>query len=247
MTQSHCRRFRRLNGSRRELLQAAACGFGSVAASVLMNQSRAGNEAEKTRNEELGSKPTHFPPKAMSVIFLYMDGGVSQVDSFDPKPRLNEEHGKPFPTKIEPTQFNNIGNTLASPWKFKHYGQSGIPVSDLFPETARHVDDMAVIRSMTSGFPEHTNANYFLHTGSGLQGRPSMGAWFGYGLGTECEDLPHFVVLNGGLIPPGGLDNFGSGFLPASYQGSVFGLGDSPVADIKPRESSINCNDGNWS
>ena len=203
-----------------------------------MNQNLAGNEAEKTRNGELGSKPTHFPPKAMSVIFLYMDGGVSQVDSFDPKPRLNEEHGKPFPTKIEPTQFNNIGNTLASPWKFKQYGQSGIPVSDLFPETAKHVDDMAVIRSMTSGFPEHTNANYFLHTGSGLQGRPSMGAWFGYGLGTECEDLPHFVVLNGGLIPPGGLDNFGSGFLPASYQGSVFGLGDSPVSDIKPRESN---------
>ena len=238
MTRSHCRRFRRLNGSRRHLLQAAACGFGSVAASFLMNQTLAGNEAEKTRNGELGSKPTHFPPKAMSVIFLYMDGGVSQVDSFDPKPRLNEEHGKPFPTKIEPTQFNNIGNTLASPWNFKQYGQSGIPVSDLFPETAKHVDDMAVIRSMTSGFPEHTNANYFLHTGSGLQGRPSMGAWFGYGLGTECEDLPHFVVLNGGLIPPGGLDNFGSGFLPASYQGSVFGLGDSPVSDIKPRESS---------
>ena len=238
MTRSHCRRFRRLNGSRRDLLQAAACGFGSVAASFLMNQTLAGNEAEKTRNGELGSKPTHFPPKAMSVIFLYMDGGVSQVDSFDPKPRLNEEHGKPFPTKIEPTQFNNIGNTLASPWKFKQYGQSGIPVSDLFPETAKHVDDMAVIRSMTSGFPEHTYANYFLHTGSGLQGRPSMGAWFGYGLGTECEDLPHFVVLNGGLIPPGGLDNFGSGFLPASYQGSVFGLGDSPVSDIKPRESS---------
>ncbi len=238
MTRSHCQRFRRLNGSRRELLQAAACGFGSVAASFLMNQSLAGNETEKSRNQELGSKPTHFPPKAMSVIFLYMDGGVSQVDSFDPKPRLNEEHGKPFPTKIEPTQFNNIGNTLASPWKFKQYGQSRIPVSDLFPETAKHVDDMAVIRSMTSGFPEHTNANYFLHTGSGLQGRPSMGAWFGYGLGTECEDLPHFVVLNGGLIPPGGLDNFGSGFLPASYQGSVFGLGDSPVSDIKPRESS---------
>ena len=238
MTRSHCRRFRRMNGSRRDLLQAAACGFGSVAASFLMHQTLSGNEAAKTRNQELGSKPTHFPPKATSVIFLYMDGGVSQVDSFDPKPRLNEEHGKPFPTKIEPTQFNNIGNTLASPWKFKQYGQSGIPVSDLFPETAKHVDDLAVIRSMTSGFPEHTNANYFLHTGSGLQGRPSMGAWFGYGLGTECEDLPHFVVLNGGLIPPGGLDNFGSGFLPASYQGSVFGLGDSPVSDIKPREAN---------
>lgn len=239
MPRTHCQRFRPLPQSRRELLQTAACGFGSVAMAHLPGGSLSAAEGGSSqRNHELGTKPTHFPPKAMSVIFLYMDGGVSQVDSFDPKPLLTEQHGKPFPTKIEPTQFNNIGNTLASPWKFQQYGESGIPVSDLFPETAKHVDDMAVIRSMTSGFPEHTNANYFLHTGSGLQGRPSMGAWFGYGLGTECEDLPHFVVLNGGLIPPGGLDNFGSGFLPASYQGSVFGLGDSPVADIRPRESS---------
>jgi len=239
MPRTHCQRFRPLPQSRRELLQAAACGFGSVAMAHLLGGSLSAAEGvSPQRNHDLGTKPTHFPPKAISVIFLYMDGGVSQVDSFDPKPRLTEQNGKPFPTKIEPTQFNNIGNTLASPWKFQQYGESGIPVSDLFPETAQHVDDMAVIRSMTSGFPEHTNANYFLHTGSGLQGRPSMGAWFGYGLGTECEDLPHFVVLNGGLIPPGGLDNFGSGFLPASYQGSVFGLGDSPVADIRPRESS---------
>lgn len=240
MPRTHCQRFRPLPHSRRELLQTAACGFGSVAMAHLLGGSLSAAEGGSSqRNHELGTKPTHFPPKAMSVIFLYMDGGVSQVDSFDPKPLLTEQHGKPFPTKIEPTQFNNIGNTLASPWKFQQYGESGIPVSDLFPETAKHVDDMAVIRSMTSGFPEHTNANYFLHTGSGLQGRPSMGAWFGYGLGNECEDLPHFVVLNGGLIPPGGLDNFGSGFLPASYQGSVFGLGDSPVADIRPRESSL--------
>ncbi len=237
MFRTHCQRFRPLPRSRRELLQSAACGFGAVAINSLLSESLAAMD-DKSLRPDLGAKPTHFPPKAMSVIFLYMDGGVSQVDSFDPKPRLIEQNGKPFPTKIEPTQFNNIGNTLASPWKFQQYGQSGIPVSDLFPETAKHVDDMAVIRSMTSGFPEHTNANYFLHTGSGLQGRPSMGAWFGYGLGTECEDLPHFVVLNGGLIPPGGLDNFGSGFLPASYQGSVFGLGDSPVADIRPRESA---------
>ncbi len=237
MTQSHCQRFRPIGPTRRELLQSAACGFGSVAMASLFANASHGADGVPAAGD-LGAKPTHFDPKATSVIFLYMDGGVSQVDSFDPKPQLVKEHGKPFPNKIEPTQFNNIGNTLASPWKFNQYGQSGIPVSDLFPETAKHVDDLAVIRSMTSAFPEHTNANYFLHTGSGLQGRPSMGAWFGYGLGSECQDLPHFVVLNGGLIPPGGLDNFGSGFLPASYQGSVFGLGDSPVADIRPREAS---------
>jgi hypothetical protein len=140
--------------------------------------------------------------------------------------------------KIEPTQFNNNGNTLGSPWEFQQYGESGIPVSALFPHVARHVDQLAVIRSMTSQFSEHTSANFFLHTGSGLQGRPSMGAWFGYGLGSECQDLPGFVVLNGGLIPPGGLDNFNSGFLPASFQGSIFNPGRSPLANVVRTEPS---------
>src|SRR5678815_6140124 len=98
-------------------------------------------------------------------------------------------------------------------------------------------DKLAVIRSMTSQFSEHTSANYFLHTGTGIQGRPSMGAWFGYGLGSECRDLPGFVVINGGLIPPGGLDNFNSGFLPASYQGSIFKSGSQPLANIRPGEA----------
>jgi hypothetical protein len=110
-------------------------------------------------------------------------------------------------------------------------------VSDLFPHVATCVDELAVIRSMTSDFSEHTNANYFLHTGSGLQGRPSMGAWATYGLGSEAKNLPGFVVLNGGLIPPGGLDNFNSGFLPASYQGSVFRPGRPGVANAEPAEA----------
>jgi hypothetical protein len=167
-----------------------------------------------------------------------MDGGPSQVDTFDPKPRLEKDHGKPFPMKIEPTQFDNVGTTFGSPWKFRPYGESGIPVSDLFPHTARHVDRMAVIRSLTSNFSEHTTANYFLHTGTGFQGRPSMGAWFGYGLGSECRDLPGFVVLNGGLVPPGGLDNFNSGFLPATFQGSIFNADDPPVANIRRTEAT---------
>jgi len=116
-----------------------------------------------------------------------MDGGPSQVDTFDPKPRLDRENGQPFGMKMEPTQFNNNGNTLASPWKFQQHGESGIPVSDLFPQVAQHVDRLAIVRSMTSKFSEHTFANYFLHTGSGLQGRPSMGAWTTYGLGSEAE------------------------------------------------------------
>src|SRR5690606_23752951 len=132
----------------------------------------------------------------------------------------------------------NIGHPPAGPWKFRQYGESGTPVSELFPHVAKHVDSLAVIRSMVSNFPEHTNANYFLHTGHGQQGRPSMGAWAGYGLGTECQDLPSFVVLNGGLIPPGGLDNFNSGFLPATYQGSVFAGSGPPVANVKPSEAT---------
>jgi hypothetical protein len=167
-----------------------------------------------------------------------MDGGVSQVDSFDPKEMLTkhdgESPGKFF--KVEATQFDNNGNILASPWAFKNYGQSGTPFSDLFPNIGRHADDLCVVRSMTSKFSEHTNANYFLHTGSGLQGRPSMGAWVVYGLGSACQNLPGFVVLNGGLTPPGGLDNFNSGFLPASYQGSTFRPQDPPVANIRPQE-----------
>ncbi len=235
MSEHHCRNFLPINGTRRDMLRQTASGFGTMALTGLLNDIQA--EATQSTNPTSPRK-THFDAKARSVIFLYMDGGVSHVDSFDPKPRLDKENGKPFPVKTEPTQFNNIGNTLASPWKFKNYGECGTPVSDLFPYVAKHVDDMVVIRSMTSKFPEHTNANYFLHTGHGQQGRPGMGAWFGYGLGTECRDLPHYVILNGGLIPPGGLDNFGSGFLPASYQGSVFSNSNPPVADINRREAT---------
>ncbi len=214
------------------MLARCAGGFGAVALTAFLA------EEAKAATNPLAPRPPHFPAKARSVIFLYMDGGPSQMDTFDPKPRLTKEHGKPFGMKMEPTQFNNNGSTLGSPWEFRQFGQSGLPVSSLFPNVARHADDLAVIRSMVSNFSEHTSANYFLHTGSGFQGRPSMGAWFSYGLGSECEDLPGFVVLNGGLIPPGGLDNFNSGFLPASYQGSVFNAGDYPLANVKRLEPS---------
>jgi hypothetical protein len=167
-----------------------------------------------------------------------MDGGPSQVDTFDPKPRLEREHGQPIKVKTHPTQFNNVGNVLACPWKFRKYGESGIPVSDLFPNVARRVDDLAIIRSMVSSFSEHTSANYFLHTGSGLQGRPSHGAWITYGLGSGSQELPGFVVLNGGLIPPGGMDCFSSGFLAASFQGSLFKPTTPPLANIQPSSSA---------
>ena len=223
-----CQRVARQPVSRRAMLKRCAGGFGSVALAALVN------------DQKLQASPhtTHFAAKAKNVIFLYMDGGPSQVDTFDPKPRLTAEHGQPFKMKMEPTQFNQNGLTLGSPWKFHQYGQSGTPVSELFPKIAQHVDQMAVVRSMTSEFSEHTQANYFLHTGFGIQGRPSMGAWLAYGLGSECQDLPAYVVLNGGLIPPGGLDNFNSGFLPASHQASIFQSGDVPVANIRPPETN---------
>ena len=216
--------------NRRDMLRTCAGGFGAVALSALLSE-RATPQAG-----------THHPPRARNIIFLYMDGGVSQVDSFDYKPLLERYHGRDphsvFP--VEPTQFNNVGRVMMSPWKFRRHGQSGRWVSELFPHMARHVDDLAVIHSMTSRFSEHTSANYFLHTGNGLQGRPSMGAWIGYGLGSENRNLPGFIVLNGGLIPPGGLDNFNSGFLPAAFQGSVFRPTEPAVANIRPLERDPN-------
>jgi hypothetical protein len=219
------------------MLSRCANGFGAAALTALMaDKSYAGTVASGAG--PFAPRQPHFEPKARNVIFLYMDGGPSQVDTFDPKPRLQAESGQPFKMKMEPTQFNNNGNTLGSPWAFKNHGQSGIPISSLFPRVAECADDLAVIRSMTSEFPEHTNANYFLHTCHGLAGRPSAGAWVSYGLGTENQDLPGFVILNGGLIPPGGLNCFASGFLPATFQGSVFKPANEPVANINRTESS---------
>ncbi|MBL8855315.1 MAG: DUF1501 domain-containing protein [Planctomycetaceae bacterium] len=234
--------YRRIS-SRRDFLWRSACGMGGVALTALAqhpayadHRNGAGlSPVGDDRNQDQNG--LHHVARAKNVIFLYMDGGPAQMDTFDPKPRLQAEHGQPFAMKMEPTQFNNNGNTLGSPWKFQNYGESGLPISSLFPYVAKHADKLAVIRSMTSEFSEHTNGNYFLHSGSGFQGRPSMGAWVGYGLGSESLDLPGFVVLNGGLIPPGGLDCFGSGFLPAAFQGSVFSHGPYPVANIQPPEN----------
>jgi hypothetical protein len=214
------------------MLLSCANGFGAVALAALL--------AEDARSAAPPSPGKHHPARARNVIFLYMDGGPSQVDTFDPKPLLAKHHGKdPHKVfKVEPTQFDNVGRVMASPWKFRRHGRSGLWVSELFPHVARQADDLCVIRSMTSRFPEHTTANYFLHTGSGLQGRPSMGAWASYGLGSLNQNLPGFIVLNGGLIPPGGLDNFNSGFLPAAYQGSVFRPSNPPVANIQRLEAS---------
>ena len=213
---------------RRQLLQLAACGFGAAAFSALAHARSAREESEGRRDGR------HHAPKARSCIFLYMDGGPGQMDTFDPKPELRRWNGQPFPARMEATQFNNNGTTLASPWEFARHGESGLEVSALFPNLAKQADRLCVVRSMTSPFNEHTNANYFLHTGVGLAGRPSMGAWVRHGLGDVSSNLPGFVVIDGGLIPPGGLECFGAGFLPARNQATILKPRGSGVSFVEP-------------
>jgi hypothetical protein len=247
---SHCGRFQSQALSRRDMLRSCACGFGAAAFAAMFADVARAAEALGGAGGASGAGGTgaaggiagsgaaaagpHFAPTARSVIFLYMDGGPSQMDTFDPKPVLRDLDGKPFPMAMERTQFNDNGATLGSPWEFARHGQCGLEVSSLFPHVARCADDLCVVRSMTSRFNEHTNANYFLHTGAGIVGRPSMGAWVSYGLGDARNDLPNFVVLNGGLIPPGGRELLGSGFLPASYQSSVFRPAGDGMANVRP-------------
>ncbi len=216
--------------SRRQLLARAANGFGAMAAAALLG-----------RTADAAPRLPHFTPRARSVIFLFMEGAVSQVDSFDYKPLLEKHHGEDPRRaigRLEKTQFEQIGTVMKSPWAFRQRGESGLWISDLFPCIASRADDLCVVKSLTSVFPEHTSANYFLHSGLGLQGRPSMGAWISYGLGSLNDDLPGFVVLNGGQIPSGGLDCFGSGFLPANFQGSLLNANGTPLANIAPVEKS---------
>ena len=208
--------------SRREFLKKSAMGFGTMALSGVMQKDLLG------ANSPLYPKTPDFAPRARSVIFLYMDGGVSQVDSFDPKPQLAKENGQPPKFKVDATVFNNNGNILKSPWDFKHYGKSGLPISDLFPHIGSCADDLCILRSMTAFSPNHPNANYALHCGHVLSGRPSMGAWVSYGLGSLSQDLPSYVVIHGGQVPSGGMQPFSSGFLPANHHGSIF-LPEHPV------------------
>jgi hypothetical protein len=179
----------------------------------------------------------HHDPKAKAVIFCFMSGGVSHVDSFDPKPRLAKEAGQPMPVPLDRTMFNQNGNIFPSPWEFRRYGQSRIPVSDLFPQMGAVADDLCVIRSMTVKFMEHAQANFYYHCGQPFAGFPSMGAWTVYGLGSDSRNLPGYVVLGSGEIPLGGINVFGNGFLPAIHQGSfLYPERKEPLQDITPKE-----------
>jgi hypothetical protein len=216
--------------SRREMLRRSSTGFGWLALSGLL--ASAGRGAVR-------APAPHFKPRAKNVIFLYMSGGVSHLDSFDPKPLLARYAGQPMPTKVERTQFNKNGMVFPSPFEFRRHGASGIEISSMFPEIARScADDLCVVRSMTSRVNEHAQGNYFFHTGFPTMGHPSAGAWINYGLGSANRDLPGFVVLQSGgaVAPHGGVGLFSNGFLPAQHQASIVSAdGPDAVPHIRPR------------
>ena len=213
--------------NRRDFLKLTSKGVSGLALSSLLNGNTA-RAAEITR---------HHKPKAKSVILLYMSGGVSHVDSFDPKPLLNKLHGKPMPVTLERTQFDANGDIMASPWESKPYGESGLEMTNMFPKIAECADDLAICRSMTAKFSEHAQANFFMHSGFPFLGYPSVGSWVTYGLGSVNQNLPGYVVLQSqrAKTPHGGVSMFGNAFLPATTQGSIFNISnDQAVPHINP-------------
>lgn len=231
--------------SRRKLLRSTACGFGSMAWAAMMGQKCIG---AKIGERQTGTKIAHFTPKAKRVIFLFMSGGPSQVDSFDPKPILASQNGRMMhfndPRSVAKTGQGASQRLMKSPWKFKQYGQSGLPVSDLFPHMGGVADELCVIRSMATEGVAHGPATLFLHTGSTNFIRPSMGSWVTYGLGSENENMPGFVSLSPAL-GNGGPRNYSNAFLPAVYQGTAIGRSgipaiDSQIRNLGDRSRSLN-------
>ena len=210
--------------SRRDWLRQSSAGFGWLALTGL-----AGTE---------GRAATAIPhrPRAKNIIFCFMDGGPSHVDTFDPKPSLTKHQGQAIgETAVTKRSQSNASRVwLGSPWEFRQRGQSGLWVSDLFPRLAGVADKLCVVRSMVGELPLHGQQNLLLHTGRILGQAPSLGAWVSYGLGSESRDLPGYVVLNNDWVPNGGLENFGSSFLPASHQATQLRAKGTPVDNIAP-------------
>jgi len=218
--------------SRRELLRRCSLGFGGIALSGLLSSPAFGASSP---NAKPGPKA-----KARNVIFCYMSGGVSHVDSFDPKPALRRLHGQAMPVPIQRTVFNDNGKVMGSPWQSKHYGKSGLEMTNLFPRIANCADDLTIVRSMTSKVSEHAQGNYFFHTGFPFMGHPSAGAWLTYGLGSANQNLPGFVVLQSGgaVVPHGGVGLYSNGYLPGQHQASILKAdGTLALANIKPGEA----------
>lgn len=216
--------------TRRGFLRQAAGGFGWLALSGLLADRAFAGEAS-------GTAP-HFLPRAKSVIFCFMDGGPSHVDTFDPKPMLKKHEGQAIGAGAvsKRSQSNASRLWLGSPWKFRQRGESGLWVSDLFPHLAQVADQLCVVRSMVGELPLHGQQNLLLHTGRIIGQAPSLGAWVSYGLGSENQNLPGYVLLNNDWVPNGGLENFGSSFLPASHQATMMRARGTPVDNIEPSD-----------
>ena len=204
--------------SRRAMLRGTACGFGALGLRALLAED-GGLLAGSAAENPLAPRLPHFSPRAKRVIFVFMHGGPSQVDTFDPKPRLDKDHGKPIPFKLS-LQFapKDLGGLMKSPFAFRRYGQSGIPVSDLFRQVGAHADELCVIRSMVGEGVDHGAALLQLNTGTLNFTLPSMGSWIFYGLGTENQNLPGYIEIKPSFYH-GGARNWHSGFLPGAYQG----------------------------
>lgn len=216
--------------SRRRLLQSSAVGFGHLALSAMLGTEATARDSAGISSPQAARLP-HLTARAKRIVFLFMKGGPSHVDTFDPKPLLTRDHGKPLPFDLPRVTFGKQGNLLKSPWKFKRYGESGLPVSELFPHVAQHIDDLCVLRSVHGTNPAHGGALLKLHTGTDQFVRPSMGAWVVYGLGTENQNLPAFVTICPTLAH-GGVNNWGTAFLPAHCQGTPIGNASQQAASV---------------
>ena len=221
---------------RRQVLQTAGAGFGALALQTLLGGEPA-SVAASPRNP-LAALAPHFAPRAKSVIFLFMYGGPSHVDLFDPKPALAKWHGQPIPVWKKEDAFMGAKTknvAMASPYSFAKQGQSGIEMAETFPQLARHADDLCVIRSMHAESNNHGPALFQMNSGFIQAGRPSMGSWVTYGLGSESENLPAFVVLlDHQGAPVNGALNWSNGFMPAAYQGVPFRGSGEPIAYLSP-------------
>ncbi|MFO1064989.1 MAG: DUF1501 domain-containing protein [Pirellulales bacterium] len=210
--------------TRRDFLQHAGAGFGAMALmGMLAGQSRAAVQEAA---------------RAKRIIFCFMDGGPSHVDTFDYKPMLKKHQGQPIGSRWVSKKSQSDANRVwfGCPWKFKQRGESGLWVSDLFPHIAEVADQLCVVRSMVGELPLHGQSNLLLHTGKSIGTAPSFGAWVSYGLGTENSNLPAYVLLNNDWVPNGGMENFGSSFLPANHQATMLRAKGNPIDNITPSD-----------